>query len=436
MGRCVKTGKMPGSRLFRFGGGGGILRRGRLLALAILGPVFCFVSCAEKKAGDPSSAAPAVDVVQAIDAAPAVDAASAADAGELRFYEYKKKRLNYPPKGEDFPYNFKGLKDVRIVEALTGEYSINRTLSNYRVFGTDLGIIFDRGEEIFIAFGDTFSGPGFTGDWRSNVLAVSSDRDASDGILFDRMISTKLNRNAIELLHARRQDNIEMTVIPTGGFSIGDTLYLCYMSVRHWGEPGKWDCNYGGLARSRNNGQSWEKLESPRWDGQGIFVQLCPVKYQGYVYFYGIGGGRTGPVGLMRVREDRVEDKSAYEYFSGFEENLPLYKSGEGAEENAARVIPGPAGELSVMYSPYVDEWLISYLAAENLIMRSSKTLEGPFSAAHIIAKQSDYPGLYGAFMHPVYTKEGGKTVYFLTSFYAPIYNVAVMGAELVKQDP
>ncbi|MDR2184356.1 MAG: DUF4185 domain-containing protein [Treponema sp.] len=90
-----------------------------------------------------------------------------------------------------------------------------------------MGILFDRGEEIFIAFGDTFSGADFMGNWRSNVLAVTTDRDASDGILFDRMISTKINRHAIELLHSRKQDNIEMTVIPTGGFSLGDTLSLC-----------------------------------------------------------------------------------------------------------------------------------------------------------------------------------------------------------------
>jgi hypothetical protein len=356
---------------------------------------------------------------------------SPADPGEARFNEYRQKRLNYPAKGGDFPYNLKGLRDVRIVEALTGEYSANRTFSNYHVFGTDLGIIFGGGEEIFIAFGDTFSGPGFTGDWRSNVLAVTRDRDASDGILFDRMISTRVNRRAIEILHSRKQDNIEMTVIPTGGFSAGEALYLCYMSVRHWGPPGRWDCNYGGLARSLNNGQSWEKLEDLRWDGEGLFVQLCPVLYQGWIYFYGIGGGRAGPAGLMRVREGQIEDRAAYEYFCGFEDGRPLYRA--GAEAEAARVIPGPAGELSVMYSPYLEEWLVTCLSGEDLVIRSSKTPEGPFSPAHIIARQSDYPGLYGAFMHPAYTGDGGRIIYFLTSFYSPVYNVSVMRAELLR---
>jgi hypothetical protein len=411
-------------------------------ALVVWGAVCCllfcpFFSCSEKRGEGGGIGGDETGDGGAAPASPAARAASP-DAGELRFNEYRKKRLNYPLKGKDFSYHLKGLRDVHIVEALTGEYSINRTLSNYHVFGTDLGIIFDGGEEIFIAFGDTFSGPDFTGDWRSNVLAVTRDRDASDGILFDRMISTRVDRGqrsrpAIELLHARKQDNVEITVIPTGGFSTAGALYLCYMSVRRWGAAGEWDCNYGGIARSLNGGQTWEKLEDLRWDGEGVFVQLCPVKDGGYLYFYGIGGGRIGPVGLMRVREERVEDRAAYEYFSGFEEGRPLYQTGGEAEENAVSVIPRPAGELSVMYNPYLGEWLISYLSGGNLILRSSKTLEGPFSGAHIIAKQSDYPGLYGAFMHPAYTEEEGRILYFLTSFYTPIYNVSVMRAELVK---
>lgn len=394
----------------------------------ILGAGFCCLSCQGKKAEAPGLVP---DPVPARPESPAAD--PALDPGEARFNEYKQKRLNYPVKGDDFPYNLKGLRDVRIVAALTGEYSINKTSGNYGVFGTDLGIIFDKGEEIFIAFGDTFSGPDFSGNWRSNVLAVTKDRDASDGILFDRMISTKVNRNAIEMLHARRQDNIEITVIPTGGFSIGDTLYLCYMSVRHWGPPGRWDCNYGGIARSLDNGQTWEKLEDLHWEGDGIFVQLCPVRYGAYVYFYGIGGGRAGPVGLMRVLEDQVEDKGAYQYFCGFDGVQALYLSGPNAEKNPQRIIPAPAGELSVMYNPYAAEWLITCLSGEDLVMRSSKTPEGPFSPVHIIARQSDYPGLYGAFMHPAYTGDNGRIIYFLTSFYTPVYNVSVMRAELLR---
>jgi hypothetical protein len=229
----------------------------------LLVTLFCLACTGKKVVETAQSELPASTAESASPSAP--------DESEVRFAEYKKKNLNYTVKEADFPYELKGLRDVHIVEALTGEYSINQTLSNYDVYGTDLGIVFDRGTELFIAFGDTFSEPHFSRNWRSNVLAVTTDHEPADGIRFDRMITSKVDKRAIELLNSRKQDNIEMTVIPTGGFSITsqdqDSLYLCFMSVRHWGEPGRWDCNYGGIARSTNGGQSWEKLPNLQWDG-------------------------------------------------------------------------------------------------------------------------------------------------------------------------
>ena len=129
------------------------------------------------------------------------------DPGEKLFNLYREKIINYPPKGDDFPYAFKGLKDVHIASALTGEYSINKTFSNYNVFGTDLGIIFNQDDKVYIAFGDTFSKPKFGGIWRSNVLAFTRDHDAGDGILFNGMITNEKQNTAIEILHSAKQDN-------------------------------------------------------------------------------------------------------------------------------------------------------------------------------------------------------------------------------------
>jgi hypothetical protein len=49
------------------------------------------------------------------------------DQGSLLLDIYMRKTLNFPLKGNEFPYNLKGLKDIRIIAALTGEYSINKT---------------------------------------------------------------------------------------------------------------------------------------------------------------------------------------------------------------------------------------------------------------------------------------------------------------------
>lgn len=149
---------------------------------------------------------------------------------------------------------------------------------------------------------------------------------------------------------------------------------------------------------------------------------------------YGIGSGRTGGVAIARVPRDSVEDKSAYEYMTGFDAGgSPVYEAGPAAERDPFIIVQKPAGELSVMYDGYVGEWLMTYLRGGDLIMRASKTMEGPFSKPRLIAAQSDYPGLYGAFMSPVYTEDGGRIIYFMTSIFDPIYNVAIVRAELVK---
>jgi hypothetical protein len=43
--------------------------------------------------------------------------------------------------------------------------------------------------------------------------------------------------------------------------NVGGRNYLAYMSVRHFGSPGQWITNYGGIAYSDDDGQSW--VEAP-----------------------------------------------------------------------------------------------------------------------------------------------------------------------------
>ncbi len=79
----------------------------------------------------------------------------------------------------------------------TGPYLLSRTNNTAAMFGiagTDLGIMWDNGiadnpatpvneHQVLMAFGgDTFSGTGQTGIWRSNTLLRSSDQVLADGI--------------------------------------------------------------------------------------------------------------------------------------------------------------------------------------------------------------------------------------------------------------
>src|SRR5690606_16517469 len=120
-----------------------------------------------------------------------------------------------------------------------------------------------------------------------------------------------------ELLPGQKVDNVEMTKIPTHGIAVGDTLYLYFMSVRHWGGPGGWESNYGGLAKSVDEGKTWQILEDVQWPGDSNFIQVSPYKVEvndelTEIYFWCIPTGRFGHVQLMKVDEKHIEDLDQY----------------------------------------------------------------------------------------------------------------------------
>jgi hypothetical protein len=65
-----------------------------------------------------------------------------------------------------------------------------------------------------------------------------------------------------ESLPPLKQDNVEITKIPTGGVNVRGRNYLAYISVRHFGSPGQWITNYGGIAYSDDDGQTWVDVPS------------------------------------------------------------------------------------------------------------------------------------------------------------------------------
>ncbi len=349
---------------------------------------------------------------------------------------HRTKNLTYAPLSDpEDNYNLNIVKNVHMVAVETGEYSINQTKTKFGVGGTDLGISFNLGDTTYIAFGDTFLHEGMQQRWRSNVLAVTKDTDYTDGILFDSMITVPGRTIAKELIPSRKIDNLEMTTIPTGGIAIGETLYMSFMSVRHWGLPGEWDCNYGSIAKSVDYGQNWDVIKELQWPGDSHFCQMAPVIIDDYVYVMGITGGRRGPAKLMRVPIEKYEDFEAYEYLMGYaSDGTPLYEKGEEAMYGAYNLLPRAVGELSILYSEYLEEWLVTYIdGTGNIVMRSSKKIDGPYSKPVIVVAQKDFPTLYGAFMNPKWVSEDGTKLGFFMSLFDPVYNVLLMECELER---
>jgi len=318
------------------------------------------------------------------------------------------------------------------VAKLTGAGSVNRTDKRWQVQGTDLGIMWESAPgQVAIAFGDTigkgFHPPGGQGDdWRSNVLAFSTDRDLSDGMSFDSMVQDS-RCHAAELLSSRKMDNVEITTIPTSGFAIGDRQYMSYMSIRTWNSiPGTWWTNHGGIAYSDDGGSTWVKDPYAKWDnifGVTNFQVAAMVPAGDYVYMFGTPNTRLAAVGLARVPKDQVLNKSAYQYWSNGNWT-PV-----GGYTAATPIVHGPVAELSVRYDESAGKWQMSYLdtAKTAIVLREADSPQGEWSDGAPMVSVLDYPELYGGFIHPW---SRGNDLYFTISTWSD-YNVFLVRARI-----
>jgi hypothetical protein len=293
---------------------------------------------------------------------------------------------------------------------------------------------------VWFVFGDTFGdrpadATGGGGSfWRSNVLGWTTDDDPSDGITLDGMV-TDGTGSAKELLSSKKVDGVEMTVIPTHGFEADGAMYLHFMSVRHWGDPGEWEVNYAGLAKSTDDGKHWTKLSGVRWAGDSGFVQISPFHVQidgeDWLYVWGITHGRFGGVSLARVKASEVEDERRWQYFAGTTaDGQPRWRNDVTA---AKEVLDDTVGELSVVWNDYLGRWIMTYLAeGRGVVIRDSPTPWGPWGDEKVLVSDTDVPGLYAPYMLPRYTADGGRTIYFTLSVWDP-YNVFWYRARLDK---
>ncbi|MBH0781232.1 DUF4185 domain-containing protein [Nocardia bovistercoris] len=323
------------------------------------------------------------------------------------------------------------VESVELVKQITGHGSENRTDMRWQVDGTDLGLMWETEPgKVAVVFGDTFgAGWEYGGadgpDWRSNVLAFSSDADLSDGLTIDTMVQDS-RCHAAEFLASRKIKNWETTVIPTSGFAIGKRQYLSYMSVNHWGRvPGTWSTNYGGIAWSDDGGNTWVKDQHAKWDnffGTGRFQVTAMVPHGDHVYMFGTPNGRVGVTALARVPGKDVLNKSAYQYWVDG-------RWAPAAESRATPLFFGIASELSVRHDAGSDRWQMVYLDPVRgaIMLREAPTPQGLWTDAVPLVETADYPKAYGGFIHPWSTS---KDLYFTVSAW-DTYNVYLMRAKL-----
>jgi hypothetical protein len=227
-----------------------------------------------------------------------------------------------------------------------------------------------------------------------------------------------------ELIFSPKIPYVEISRIPTAGVAVDGVQYMSTMSVKNWGDPGKWETNFADIAVSTDNGENWveaPETRRPNAEGNRNFQMGAFMKDGGYVYQYGTPPGRGQLAYVARVPEREIRNLGAYEYWNGGE-----WKKGD--VNAAAPIVFGGVGELSVQYNQYLGQYLM--LTTDNLnsvVMRRSPTPTGPWGPPEVLVDTRALPSAYGAYIHPW---SSGPDLYFLTTVHSN-YNVLLLRTTL-----
>lgn len=344
-----------------------------------------------------------------------------------------------------------------VLQLVTGPTSPAKTDSAYNIHGTDLGIMFEHGDETMVMFGDTFGDCTLTDNsWRSNVMLTAQSGTPTNGL---RITGARPSdgKQATALVQGAHQANGvgEVTVIPTAAISVGDTMYMRVMSVRDWNAPGGWNTNYSALVKSEDDGATWTvltdsmrrvtnftdwnqsvKFDTPhtaenlpavdqdRWYGMQMSAFL---EADGHLYEYMTPSGRRGPATIARVDLDKIEDPTAYEWYAG-----------EGAWANEPtdyEVLPRPVEELSVAYNEHLDKYVsLTSMASGVVSMRVANEPQGPWSEPQTLVNRRMFPNAYAPMIHPESITSGGRYLYYTLSTW-DAYNVFLLRTDLDQFD-
>ncbi|MBB3603311.1 hypothetical protein FHT40_002972 [Mycolicibacterium sp. BK556] len=362
--------------------------------------------------------------------------------------------------------------------------------AGFGIWGTDLGIMWENTltGKIQLAFGDTFSGPNMTGDWRSNVLLLSTDKNLTNGLsLLQTGYAYQFIPSAPSALFPFFGS--EVTNIPTSAISVLDQQYVSYMSVKSWDTPGRWTTNYAGISVYNEATDKWvlapSTIRSASWFGsshayvpgnqnfqQSAFVlepadQVAPGETQ-YLYAFGTPSGRAGSAYLSRVAVDDVTNLAKYQYWNGNDwvTGKPVAATpiiGDSTRSaglfgpvidwaNNPNVLGGMLGglfgaktggnvsEMSVQYNDYLGKYVMMYADGNNNVkMRYADEPNGAWSAPITVATSATYPGLYAPMIHPwsgtgkLVDSNGNpddSTLYWNMSLWGN-YNVVLMKTDL-----
>ncbi|RYZ92849.1 MAG: DUF4185 domain-containing protein, partial [Sphingobacteriaceae bacterium] len=149
------------------------------------------------------------------------------------------------------------------------------------------------------------------------------------------------------------------------------------------------------------------------------------------VYMVGTPAYRSAPAYLLRFTPANILNKATYEYWDGTNQQWVPNNEAAATDLFALTAVTSPAvGEGSLFYNGQFRRWIYTYFDPTNyqISLRDATNITGPWSEIKPIATGASYPGLYGSFIHPIYSH--GDELYWGMSMWWN-YNVFLMKTNL-----
>ena len=290
-----------------------------------------------------------------------------------------------------------------------------------------------------LLYGDTFSGQNMQGIWHSNYMAITSDTVLYDNLIFDDIVHNEDSNALIPFKEGAHQSgsqtdrSVESTKIPTGGITVNGNAYIFYMSIRYWGVAGSWLVTYNQCLKATDSTyKTWNDVSGLRWNDEEFYYggQIYPFfdpKDDAHVYFTSIPGGRNDGAVMFRVAKESFEDRAAYEYLVAKDTWVKGDTGMARLNSNPYYVLSPAVSEPCIIYSEYLNKYIYSTLRGTSICLCLSDSVAGPYDQIYSVCNNSDYPGLYGGFLHKNFIDSDGQRLYLQLSRWTPIYNTSVM---------
>lgn len=244
--------------------------------------------------------------------------------------------------------------------------------------GTDLGVSFQRDDELLFLFGDTMSDHA----WLKDVDTVARAPLAMPARGLPKLEWFTDAAGEPEILKAPGLALRTMNV-PVEGLAVGDATYVFFSS--------RWDKTAARHASStllRTTGVDWKNLAVVHDVASEHFINVSIVTEGDLAYVFGTGKYRLSQVYFARVPIASLGDRASWRY----RDANGAWQANEMSAAPIETTLPW-AGELSVRKHPSSNAYFMAYNCFEpyGIVMHVATSPEGPWSAAMHVYEDEGY---------------------------------------------